>query len=168
MTDLSFVLYDTALFSTTDEVDFRLFQVAEGGDSTHVKAFTNARGAGILPSTEVFVAEWLGVFPNEQLAEADMGIWFVDGYISVEIQNREVFRAPLALVLAGQKAGGHFTQAAAAARNLITISGEGYMLKLPLTIPGGVPWAVILHQGTVLATATQAIVCALSGVLTTP
>lgn len=166
MADLSFILYDTALFSTTDEVDHVLFQVSEGADSTHVKAFTNARGAGVLPSSEKFTIKRLEVAPNENLSEADAAVWWVDGYVSVEVQNQEVFRAPLTAVVGGGKYSGHFTQATAANRNLTSFSDEGFTFEIPVEIPGGVPFKVILHQGTALAGTNQAIVCMLHGTLT--
>ena len=62
---------------------------------------------------------------------------------------------------------GHFTQAAAANENMMVYHGQGFEFDLPLEIPGGTPFKVTLHQGNVLATASQAIVCALHGTLTT-
>ncbi len=168
MADYSFILFDSAAFSTTDEVDFVLFQVAEGGDATHVKAFTNSRGAGQLPSVEKFSLKHIEVFPNERLVIADAGIWFVDGYLSLEIQNKEVFRAPLASVIGGPAPTGHFAQAVAADLSGLEFNGKGFDFEIPLEIPGGTPFKVTLHQGTVLATATQLITCALHGTLTTP
>lgn len=167
MADYSFVLFDTALFSTVDETDFPLFQVAEGGDATHVKAFTNSRGAGQLPSTEKFTVKKVEVYPNERLTIADAGVWFIDGYLSIEVNNREIFRAPLAHVIGGPQPTGHFTQAVAADLSSLEFNGRGFEFDIPIEIPGGTPFKVILHQGNVTAVATQAIVCALTGTLTT-
>lgn len=166
--DLSYILYDTAPFSTVDEVDFPLFQVAQGGDATHVKAFTNSRGAGQLPSVEKFVIKHVEVFPNDRLTIADAGVWFIDGYISIEVANKEVFVSPLAAVIGGPSPTGHFTQAVAADLSSLQFNGRGYDFELPIEIPGGTPYKVTLHQGNVLAVATQLIVCALHGTLTTP
>lgn len=166
--DLSYILYDTAPFSTVDEVDFPLFQVAQGGDATHVKAFTNSRGAGQLPSVEKFTVKHVEVFPNERLTFADAGVWFIDGFISIEVANKEVFVAPLGRVIGGPQPTGHFTQTAAADMNMAQFNGTGFDFDIPIEIPGGTPYKVTLHQGNVLAVATQLIVCCLHGVLTTP
>lgn len=167
MPDYSFSLFDTALFSTVDETDFPLFQVAEGGDATHVKAFTNSRGAGQLPSTEKFVIKHIEVYPNERLTIADAGVWFIDGYLSLEVSNREIFRVPLVSVIGGAQPTGHFTQAVAADLSSLQFNGKGYDLEIPIEINGGTPFKVVLHQGNVLAVASQAIVCELRGTLTT-
>lgn len=168
MADYSFTLFDTALFSNVDEVDFPLFQVAEGGDATHVKSFTNSRGAGQLPSSEKFTLKHVEVYPNERLTIADAGVWFIDGYLSIELSNREIFRAPLLQVIGGAQPTGHFTQAVAADLSSLQFNGKGYTFEIPIEIMGGTPFKVVLHQGNVLGVASQAIVCALNGVLTSP
>lgn len=167
MADRSFILFDTATFGATAGVDFPLFQVAEGGDATHVKAFTNSRGAGQLPSTESFKLEKFEVFPDVAMSQADTLNMLIASYLSFEINNQELIRLPLAEVMGGSKLTGFYTQAAAATDNMMSASHEGFMLEIPISIPGGVPFKVTLHQGTATA-AAQNVKCALIGTLTTP
>lgn len=167
MADRTFVLFDTATFGVAAGTDFPLFQVAEGGDGTHVKAFTNSRGAGQLPSTEKFTLKKFEVYPDVNMSQADTKNMLIASYLSFEINNQELIRLPLSHVMGGPKFTGHYSQAAAADANMISASHDGFELETPIEIGGGVPFKVTLHQGTATA-AAQNVKCAMIGTLTTP
>lgn len=168
MVDLSWMLYDTALFGTVDNTPHTLFQVAEGGDATHVADFTNMRGFGVLPSTEKFVARKIGVALETNATESDAEDWFLDGYLRLYLANNVVFQAPTLALISNTGFNGHFAQAAAANRALIGRNGNGYELDPQLVIGGGVLFKVELYQGTVVAANNTRVKVMLDGILTRP
>lgn len=166
--DLSYPIYDTALFGTTDNTTHVLFQILEGGDATHTSDFTNARGAGQFPQQEKFTIRKISVAmeSNETLANADD--WFLDGFIQVYIANQIMLQAPLLTVVDHSGFQGHFTQAVAADLALIGKAGMGYHLDPVLVVGGGVAFKVVIYQGTVVAANNTKVKCILDGILNRP
>lgn len=164
MADLSYVLFDTAPFGNAAGVEMLLFQVQQGGDSTHTEQFTNMRGPGFLPQKEIFVVDKISSVVDVVLAEADVQSWFRATFLEIRLNNQTYLKIPIVLTVDGSLYGGHFTQAAAANRALIGVQGDGYELKMPIKIEGQQPFVVRILQGTALAAANQFIKVCLHGV----
>ena len=165
--DLHTVLYDTWQPSTTAAAEAMLFQVPQGGDATHTESFTNARGAGVLPSGEKFLIKKIKLIIDEQIAEADFDTRLYGGYIEVRIKDKTVLKAPCQMFFAHSAYGGHFTQATAALTQSIGPIGDGFILDLPILINGGERFQVRCVQGVAFAAAIDHKV-ALEGILSLP
>jgi hypothetical protein len=63
--------------------------------------------------------------------------------------------------------GGHFTQATASSRALIGPVGNGYVLDIPIIIPGGTKFVVRILQKTALSAPVKMKVV-LNGILSRP
>lgn len=168
MPSLSYVLYDTAQFGTSGNVDHQLFQVPQGGDATHDESFTNARGGGTLPNDESFEVNRIGIVTDYEVVEADLPALYIDSFVEVRVGDRTVLKAPLALFAMRSAYGGHFAQAAAANQSLIGLVGDGFKLDTPINLPGGQSFKVKVHQGTAVAAADSSIKVCLFGTLTMP
>lgn len=165
--DIHTTLYDTWQPGTTANAEATLFQTAQGGDSTHTESFTNARGAGQLPAGEKFVIEKVKLIIDEQIAEADFDTRLYGGFIEVRIKDKTVLKAPAQMFFAHSAYGGHFTQATAALTQSIGPIGDGFTLKLPLTLNGGERFQVRCVQGAAFAAAIDHKVV-LEGILSLP
>lgn len=159
-------LYDTALFTTAASADFPLFQSAQGSTATRTKEITNSRGAGQLPQNESFKCDRICVFYDENMVLADVINMWVDSYIEIRVNDETVLLVPMRVAASYNAFGGHYSEVTATAEAAIGLAGEGYMLDIPIEIPGGVAFTVTLHQGAALATATQEVKCFLDGILT--
>ncbi len=168
MADYTATLYDTAVFGTTAGAEHTLFQVAQGGDSTHVEAFTNMRGAGSLPNDEDFRVDEIAVFPDVNASAADLQNMTIGSFLEVRVSDKTVLKAPLAMFMKHAAYGGLYTQATAANEALIGLLGDGYKLPIPIAIPGGTSFRVRIYQGTAMSAASQNLKVALNGVLTMP
>lgn len=166
--DLSYVLYDTAVFGTTALFENTLFQVAQGGDSTHTESFTNSRGAGQLPANESFKIKRILATIDVNGVVADSQNTFIGSFVDIIVNNRSLFKAPLTLVAARNGFGGMYTQAAAANESLIGLMGEGYTLEIPIMIDKGSAFKVRVVQGVALSAASQNVKLSLDGILNTP
>lgn len=164
--DIRYQLYDTAIFSTALAGEQQLFGVAQGADATHTKAFTNSRGAGSLPQGEKFVIDRIGVYLDENnLLPADLVNVWRQSYLEIRVQDLTYWLSPLRPLAYQNAWGGHYSQTAAANGAAIGLLGEGYELDVPIVVPGGSSFKVIVNQGTVLATATQQLKVTLDGIL---
>src|SRR5574341_961390 len=99
MPNLDWMLWDVAVLSTTAGVTHSLFQARENQDSSNPKHKTNMRGAGSLPTGEEFLIRKIEVFPDTQLAQADIHALVDSSYITVSVGDRAMFEAPLREVL---------------------------------------------------------------------
>ena len=165
MADYSYCLYDTAVFGVAASVESSLFQVAQGGDSTHTKSFTNSRGAGQMPQNEAFEIDHIGVSVDMNLPTADYIAVWLNSYLEIRVNDETLFIAPLRLLANANSFGGHYTEAVASAEALIGLMGDGYKLAIPINIPGGTAFRVNVFQGTALATASTLIKVTLNGTL---
>ncbi len=166
MPDYSWTMYDTAPFGASASVTNELFQVAQGGDATHTKSYTNSRGAGQLPVLEKMMVENIKVIYDYNTVLADIPKIQVGSYLEFIVNNKTVLLARLAEFIAHSAYGGHYSQAAAADEAVIGLKGDGYELKIPILIPGGTQFKVNVFQGTALAGASSNLVVALVGTLT--
>lgn len=167
MADYRYDLYDTYVFGAVASQG-RLFQVAEGGDATHTTAFTNMRGAGVLPQNEKMVVDWIGAIEVYVPLIANRVNIFNGSWLEVIISNNSVLKIPLIRAWALNAYGGHFTQAVAADLSIIGRVGSGYSLAdKPLAIDGGTQFTVVVNQGTAVAAGSN-VLFVLSGVLTRP
>lgn len=167
MPDLRYALYDTYVFGAAASSG-RLFQVAEGGDATHVTAFTNSRGAGVIPQNEKFTIDRIYAIEDYIPLIANRVNITIASWIELIVSNRSVLKIPLILCWYNNAYGGHFAQAAAADLAVIGRMGQGYDLTdHPIVIDGGNQFVVVVNQGTAVAAASN-VKFVLNGILTTP
>lgn len=165
--DLRYPLYDSVIFGTTAVGEQLLFQVPQGGDTTHTKSFTNARGAGFLPQNESFKVDNIGVFTDfNHLVPADLYNIWISNYLFVRVSDQTLFFAPLRSCARFQNFVGHYSQATAANGTFAGLAGDGMKLDVPIIIPGGVQFGVTVAQVTALSVANVPIRVVLDGILT--
>lgn len=153
MADLSYHLYDTIPLGTAADTTFTLFQVAQGGDSTHTKQFTNSRGAGQLPQNEAFRIRKLSVVQWGQVAEADIPLLYDGCYVEIRYSDEVIFSSPLAVLIDNNAYSGVLAQAAAANRPLVGRTGNGYLMNPTFDIIGGTAFRVDVFQDNALSAA---------------
>lgn len=167
MSDLRYALYDTYVFGAAASSG-RLFQVAEGGDATHVSAFTNSRGAGVIPQNEKFTIDRLYAIEDYVPLIANRANITIASWLELVVSNRSVLKIPLILAWYNNAYGGHFTQAVAADLSIIGRTGQGYDLTdHPIVINGGEQFTLIVNQGTAVAAASN-VKFVLNGILSIP
>jgi len=167
MPDYNHYLYDTALLqNAVDEIV--LFQNPQGSSSSFPASITNMKGAGQLPSSESMEVHHIHGFVDENVVAADAdNIWLLST-ITMYINEIQQFRVPLKTIASMNAFGGHYTQATAANEALIGLVGYGWKLRIPIRIPGGTQFSVVLSQGTALSTTNINFKVALDGILTRP
>lgn len=166
MADLTYTLYDTAVFGATVNNESILFTVAQGSDATHSEAFTNSRGAAQLPVGEKFLIQKVFAIPNHALLNADVEPIWRNSFLQIRVADFNYLWIPLVLAAYRADYGGHFGQAAAADLARIGRDGDGYDLgERPIEIPGGTAFRVRVLQGPAVAANTN-IWIGLHGVLT--
>lgn len=165
--DLHTVLYDTWQPSTTASAEATLFQTPQGGDSTHTESFTNARGAGQLPSGEKFSIKKIKLIIDEMIAEADFDTRLYGGFIEVRVKDKTVLKAPAQMFFAHSAYGGNNLQATAALIQSIGPLGDGFILDLPIEISGGERFQIRCVQGAAFASAIDHKIV-LEGILSLP
>lgn len=152
------VLYDTAPIGTTANAVHTLYQTSQGGDATHDKQFTNMRGAGALPTSEMMTVFNVGITLDEDTIQADLELLFYSSRLELFIKDRSIFRLPLAWCARGMAWSGAYTLAVAADDAHLGIVGDGYELREPVTIDGGDVFRVEIIQGGALSAAMSVIV----------
>lgn len=167
MTDYRYTLYDTADFGNTAGVNHLLFQIAEGADANHAEYRCNMRGNGVLPSEESFLVQKIHVWNNSEIPEADIQKLIDGTLLEIRVSDKTVLKIPLRLAISHTAYGGHYTQATASARTVIGLESNGFEIPEGIQINGGVRFSVRLYQRLSM-TATEEIVVALEGVLSTP
>lgn len=167
MPDMRYTLYDTAHFGVTANTSHVLFQVGEGADATHPEDETNARGSGQLPQEEAFRLDYIYTYSETELPEAELHTFWEGSLVEVKVADKTLLKVPLRLTAYTAAFGGHFTQAAAAARTAIGPESFGYRIDPPIEIPGGTRFQVRVLQRNAVA-ATRDLKLVLDGVLTMP
>lgn len=167
MPDLRYALYDTYVFGAAAS-NGRLFQVAEGGDATHTTAFTNSRGAGVIPQNEKFQIKHIYAIEDYVPLIANRANITIASWLELIVSNKSVLKIPLILAWYSNSYGGHFTQAAAADLAVIGRLGYGFdVSEQPIPINGGEQFTLIVNQGTAVAAASN-VKFVLDGVLSIP
>lgn len=166
MADLTYTLYDTAVFGATVNAESILFQVAQGSDATHTEAFTNSRGAAQLPVGEKFLIRKVFAIPNHAIINADIETIWRNSFLQIRVADFNLLWVPLVMCAYRADYGGHFGQAAAADLARIGRVGMGYDLEdHPIDLPGGTAFRVRVLQGPAVA-ANSNVIIGLHGVLT--
>lgn len=167
--DLSYILYDTAVFGTTALAESLLFQVQQGADGTHTESFTNSRMAGQLASGEKFLIKKVSAMIDfEQVAESDVSKVWNGSYVQIRLADQIVFWSPMVYLADASAFGGHFTEATAALKLAVGLMGDGYDLEVPILVTGGTNFKVRVVQGTALSAGSKNVKIALHGILTLP
>ena len=165
--DLHYCLYDTWEPGTTAHAEATLFQVAEGGDSTHTEQYTNMRGAGSLPNAERFLVKRVHLIQDENVTDADFDTYLYGAIVEMRVKDKTMFKVPAQLLFSHSAKAGHFAQATAADAEFIGPVGDGWALEIPIEIPPGAPFKVRCKQGGAFAT-TISFKLVLEGILSTP
>lgn len=164
MPDLSWVLFDTAVFSTSANTAHELFQVSQGSDATHTEDFTNSPGAGSLPAGQKMLVKAIGVYPEHDITAAELVKIYNKSWLELKVSESVKLKLPISLLAAPQE----FTGAVgAAAGSGLSWSGPVYDLEIPILIDGGTQYKVTIMQVVATAAAEQLKVC-LFGILTRP
>lgn len=166
MSELRYPMYDTAFFTNAAGGISTLFSNPQGSNSTLTKSVTNSRGAGQFPQNEAFAADWLGIFLDEIPLVGDIQKVWVDSYLEFRVNDETVMLSPLRMLAALNAFGGHFGQAAAADLAAVGLMGNGLPLDIPIIIPGGTAFQVLVFQGTALSAAAQSVRFVMNGILT--
>lgn len=167
MPDYYTTLYDTAVFGVAVG-ESTLFQVVQGGDSTHVETFTNSLGSGQIPQDYQFTIQRIHAIVDVNAVAADIQNLPLKSFVEIRLKDTTVFKAPLQLLMSKSAYGGYFAQASAADEAIIGLSGDGFNLPIPIVVDGGVSFKVRVYQGTALANASQYLKIVLEGVLSVP
>lgn len=146
-----FDLYDSVVFGATPDLTQSLFQVGEGADATHVREFTNMRGAGSLPQGEEFLVRSIHCISEMSPPQADIEKIYQDSYLEFILNNLSILRSPLRVFASHSDWSGQFTQAAAADITALGAVGMGRSLSIPVLIKGGTGFKVNLYNGTALS-----------------
>lgn len=164
--DLSYTIYDTAPFDDTGGETFTLFRVAQGGDTTHTKSFTNARGAGQFPAEESFLVNKICVWVDDDATAADMAALWENSYLEFRVRDETMLLSPLSEFAANGAYGGHYSEASASDEAIIGKAGNGRVLEIPVNIPGGTTFRVDVYQGAAMSADPINVKVALYGTLT--
>ena len=146
-------LYDTWEPGTVANAEAVLFQTPQGATATATESYTNARGAGVLPTGETFTIKKIKLIIDEMIAEANFATRLYGAFIEVRIKEKTLLKAPASMFYAHSAYGGHFTQATLALTQSIGPIGEGLVLDIPLVIEGGMRFVVRCVQGAAFAAA---------------
>lgn len=168
MADMSYGLYDTALFGSTANTEHILFQVTQGSTTAATESATNMRGAGSLPQQEQMVVNKVGVFADYNSVTADYQNLWVSSFLEMRVSETRMLWLPLAACAQYNAFQGLYTQGTAANEALIGRIGEGYMLDIPIVLEGGTNFRVRVFQGTALSTTNLGVKVVLHGTLTIP
>lgn len=164
MAKLDYTLYDTALFGVA-VAEYSLFQNSQGSGAAFTKSITNMRGAGALPTSESFECQELHVYYEENPVIADaLNVWLLS-YLEFFVNDEQQLLIPLVMCASHNAFGGHYTEVAASDTAAIGQAGNGFMLKIPIMIPGGTQFRVNVYQGTVLSGASLNVKVIMRGVL---
>lgn len=164
-----YTLYDSMVFGVAVQQEQALFQVPQGGDTTHTKSFTNMRGAGALPNQEKFVIDRIGVYMDFlNLVPADLENVWLSNYLELRVADNSVLLIPLRAAAQYNEFNGFYSQGAAANGTLGGLQGDGYVLDIPVEVPGGTALRVNLPQVTALTVAAVPVRVLLHGILDRP
>ncbi len=161
---LIYDLYDTAIFGASANKLHTLFQIIQGQDTTHVKGFTNTRGAGQFPSEEDFQIDSIGVYPDGDFILADLESMWRGSYLELTVTNTTMLLSPLSVFAKYAGWGGHYSQTAAADGAAIGKLGMGRKLDIPIEVDGGTQFKVEVFQAVATA-ASMNVKVVLNGIL---
>lgn len=164
--DLSYVFFDT-LSTGTAAFDTLLFQVAQGGDSTHTEDYTNSKGAGSFPAGQKFTVKKISVAFDPAITPADLSKIAIGSFIQLRVNDQVLFWSPLSYVFGKSGYQGFSNQAAAATLAAAGVISEGFDFETPVEIAGGVSFAVRIKTTQATAASTK-LVCSMRGVFTMP
>jgi hypothetical protein len=167
MADYRYFYYDTYVLANVVPQDAQLFRVLQGGDALHTEAFTNSRGAGVLPNNEKFVVDWIGAVVDFNLLTTDDVNFTKSAFLSFVKASFEVLKAPLAMFISHSAYGGFFAQAVAANEQAIGLHGTGMALDKPITLEGGTAFYVRIQQNVAVSAAAN-LKIVLGGIYTFP
>lgn len=166
---LWYPIFDTMVFGNAVQAEQALFQVPQGGDTTHTKSFTNMRGAGAFPVQENFNVYAVGVFVDFNVVlPADLYNVWIGNYLELRVADQTMLQVPLRACAQYNSFNGHYSQAAAANGTLGGIQNDGYELKNPVPIKGGTAFRVNIPQATALSVASIPVRVILHGELDRP
>lgn len=166
---ITYPLFDTIVFGNATQAEQALFQVPQGGDTTHTKTFTNMRGAGALPVQENFTVKKIGVFVDFLVVlPSDLYNIWIGNYLELRVADQTLIQAPLRVFAQYNAFTGHYSQAAAANGTLGGIQNDGYELEDPIVIKGGTAFRVNVPQNTALSVASIPVRVVLHGELDRP
>jgi len=169
MAKYRYTLYDTIVFGTSAQNDQALFQVPQGGDTTHTKSFTNMRGAGALPAQEKFDIDKVGVYCDfNNLVPADLINMWIGNYLEIRVADNSALFIPLRAAAQYNAYAGHYSQGTAANGTMGGLVGDGYVLDYPIHVEGGVAMRVNVPQITALSVASVPVRILLHGILDRP
>lgn len=164
MPDLSYVFFDTVATGTA-AFDALLFQVARGADATHTDDFTNMVSSGAFPAGQKFVIDHIGVIIEPALTPADADALFHASLLQVLINSQVDFWCPLTEVVDNSGWTGFNNLAAGAGLQVTGSFSDGFMLKIPINVDGGVGFGVRIKT-TVATAVSSKLVCSLTGTYT--
>lgn len=166
---LTYPIYDTLIMTNAVQAETALFQVQQGGDSTHTKSYTNMRGAGSFPAGESFLVNKIGVFMDfNAIVESDVENIWIGNYLELRVNDQTMILAPLRLFAQYNGFAGHFTQAVAANDVMGGLANDGYELVNPISIPTGTAFRVNIPQTVALSVASVPVRVVLHGELNRP
>lgn len=152
---LDFILYDTASFGTTPNVEHNLFQNPQGSTTTHTEDYTNMIGAGTLPEKLKFTIRKISVMLAVTATTVNLRNAFTRSFLELIVGGKSYIKAPLTKFADNVGMQGHFAQLPAATENMISLVGTGVTLENLITIEGGTPFRVRVFQITPLTILTQ-------------
>lgn len=162
---LVWTFYDEATLATTAAVEHQLFATPMGA-SGRSRYITNSPSNASMKNTESFVAWRIQCWLDSVEVVADLEEMFLQSYIRITINNKEMLSVPLMLCGGGANWTGAVQETTASNKNLINMGGLGYSLeKMPLVFPKASPFEVWIGQGLALANACQ-LKFSMSGLLT--
>ena len=167
MPDVDWIFYDTAVFTSGPAGQLQLFQIPQGGDTTHVENFTNSIGSGSLPANMSFIIRAIAIYAELDVLQLELPKIFNKSYLEIVISDKVMLKAPLAYFAAPQQYAGQFELASAALQQLVSWTGPLFELTIPIPIPGGTPFKINITQ-IVATTADEQVKCLLLGTLSRP
>jgi hypothetical protein len=161
---IDWTLYDVVATGTSNK-EHTFFANTEAGSGKEV---TNLTTANQLVSTQRFQVNQIQVLIPEDIAQADVLKLSEKAEIELNINNKRMYIAPLALA-AGSK---HWKAYPLASGNTTTdtmnqLDGEDEYFYNPIVIPGGTNFDVKIKANAALGTDTN-ITCVLKGLLIRP
>lgn len=168
MATLDYMIYDTALVSTTAGVEHILFQVGQGAQPTKGKQITNMRGSGSFPEQEKFTVRRIGVTPDDIFSADDLLSLYHFSLLTIEYNNVKVLEAPLQCFADKASFGGVNSQGSATDFSAFGTDGNGYMFNEPLVIQGGKNIRATVLQGIAVDSADLRLKVVMYGTLDSP
>lgn len=161
--ELDWVYYDHVASSTTASAAKTLFAQSEAGTNSYT---TNMPVASRLLDSEEFIVEEISCWYETDLTHADVIKLFDRCVVEFKISNNRVFSAPMLMCAPKNK----FVPCMVALNQAATTGTTGtaggpFKLRIPITIPSGSSFKVIVTLGHGSTPTDTEIACALRGKL---